>query len=116
MQCSNCGAVNDDSLTVCRACGTPLVGSGEREPYDRVPSYLAQSILVTIFCCMPLGVVAIVFAAISMSRDSSGDYAGALEAARTARTWCWASFIVGLVWVVALVCVYLLAGVAGLIL
>lgn len=46
---------------------------------------LVFAILVTIFCCLPLGIVAIVFSAIGMSRQSSGDFAGAASASRVAR-------------------------------
>lgn len=53
-----------------------------------VPNYLVQSILVALFCCQPLGIVAIVFAAISMSKRDSGDYAGAIDAAAKARLFC----------------------------
>ena len=56
---------------------------------------LVLAIAVTIFCCLPLGVVAIVFAAIGMSREGSGDYVGAESAARTARTLIWISFGLG---------------------
>lgn len=46
---------------------------------------LVFAILVTIFCCLPLGIVAIVFSAIGMSRQSGGDIAGAASASRIAR-------------------------------
>ena len=46
--------------------------------------HLILAIVATIFCCLPLGIVAIVFAVIGMSREGSGDYAGAESAARTA--------------------------------
>ena len=58
---------------------------------------LILAILVTLFCCLPLGIAAIVFAAIGMSRASSGDYTGAEAAAGTARILTWVSFGVGLV-------------------
>jgi hypothetical protein len=74
------------------------------------PSHLLPAILVTIFCCMPFGVVAIVFAALSMSRAGSGDYEGALRASDQAKTWCWVSFGVGIVGTVAYAaCAVLLA-------
>lgn len=73
---------------------------------------LILSILVTIFCCLPLGIVAIVFSAIGMSRESSGDYVGAESAARTARICIWVS--VGLsvaIWVIYLLVFVLLLGI-----
>ncbi|WP_375436929.1 CD225/dispanin family protein [uncultured Hymenobacter sp.] len=50
-------------------------------------NWLVESILVTIFCCLPFGIVAIVNAANVNSRLSVGDYAGAQEASRNAGKW-----------------------------
>ena len=73
---------------------------------------LILAIVVTVFCCLPLGIVAIVFAAIGMSREGSGDYAGAESAARTARICIWISFGFGLAVLVLYVVVVLLLGIA----
>jgi len=62
-----------------------------------VPNHLVWAILVTIFCCLPFGIVAIVYAAQVSSRLAARDYAGALAASRSARMWCWIALIVGLV-------------------
>jgi hypothetical protein len=62
-----------------------------------VPNYLVQSILVTLCCCLPLGVVAIIFAAQVNSKQAAGDYAGALDASQKAKMWCWIAFGCGLV-------------------
>jgi t-SNARE complex subunit (syntaxin) len=58
-----------------------------------------QSILVT-FCCWPLGIVAIIFAAQVNSRLAAGDVNGALEASRKARLFCWIALGLGLLAVV----------------
>jgi len=50
-------------------------------------SYLAQSILVTVFCCMPLGIVGIVNAANVESRFYAGDIEGSKRASREAKRW-----------------------------
>ena len=65
-------------------------------PGTHVPNYLVQAILVTIFCCLPFGIVSIVFAAQVNGKLGAGDYAGALEVSRKAKTWAWVSFGVGL--------------------
>ena len=57
---------------------------------------MAQAILVPIFCCLPFGIVSIVFAAQVNSKLGAGDYAGALETSRKAKMWAWGSFWVGL--------------------
>lgn len=62
-----------------------------------VPNYLVQSILVTVLCCLPTGIAAIVYAAQANSKKTAGDYAGAIEAANKAKTWCWISLGVGAV-------------------
>jgi hypothetical protein len=61
-----------------------------------IDTWLWQSILATIFCCQPLGIVAIVFAAQAQSAVSSGDPRTAREKAATARTWTLVAVGVGL--------------------
>ena len=52
-----------------------------------VPNYLAQSILVTFLCCMPVGLVALSFSLRVNTRLAAGDREGALEASRNASRW-----------------------------
>jgi hypothetical protein len=61
-----------------------------------IPTYLWQSIVVTLLCCLPAGVVAIVQASKVQSRQQYGDIQGALSASRNARTWCIVSLVLGL--------------------
>lgn len=63
---------------------------------ERVPNYLVQSILVTLFCCQPLGIVGIVFAAQVDGKLASGDYAGAVETSNQAKKWTTIGFAIGL--------------------
>ena len=46
-------------------------------PQADIPTYLVQSILVTVFCCLPFGIVGIVFASQVSSKLAAGDIAGA---------------------------------------
>jgi hypothetical protein len=62
-----------------------------------VPNYLVQAILCTVFCCLPFGIVSIVFAAQVNGKLAAGDYQGAVSYSRSARTWCWGSFWLGIV-------------------
>ena len=65
------------------------------------PNYLVWSILVTLFCCIPGGVVAIVYSTQVSSRFQQGDYAGANESSRNARKWVIISAIAAAaVWVI----------------
>ncbi|MFI0368777.1 CD225/dispanin family protein [Actinomadura sp. 1N219] len=61
------------------------------------PNYLVWSILTTILCCLPAGVVSIVFAAQVNSKWSAGDQAGAYKASNNAKTWAIVSAVVGLI-------------------
>jgi hypothetical protein len=66
-------------------------------PPANIQTYLAQSILVTLFCCLPFGVVAIVYAAQASGKLSAGDYYGAAVAANNAKKWCLIGFCLGII-------------------
>jgi len=53
----------------------------------KIDTWLWQSIVATLLCCLPAGVVGIIFASKSQSAAAVGDIAGAQRAAKTARTW-----------------------------
>jgi len=61
------------------------------------PTYLWQSIVVTIFCCLPIGIFAIIFAAQVATRWRHGDFEAAMYSSRIARNIAFFSFIVGLI-------------------
>lgn len=75
------------------AAGT---GFNPLPPSSDIPNYLWQSIVVTLCCCLPFGIVAIVYAAQVKSKAGVGDYTGAQEASNKAKMWCWIGFGVGL--------------------
>jgi Interferon-induced transmembrane protein len=67
------------------------------------PNYLIWSIL-TIFCCWPLAIPAIVFAAQVNGKWAQGDVAGAQESSRKAKQFAlWATIIGVIVGVISLV-------------
>ena len=57
-----------------------------------VPNYLVWAILSTLCCCLPAGIVAIVYAAQVDGKLAGGDYHGAVEASNNAKMWSWISF------------------------
>lgn len=62
------------------------------------PTNLLWAILSTICCCLPLGVLAIIFATRVSTRYYRGDYEGAAKASRRAE-WCIiAAIVLGLLW------------------
>jgi len=52
---------------------------------ENIPNYLIPAILATIFCCLPVGVVSIIFAAQVNSKIATGDIAGAMESSKKAK-------------------------------
>ena len=65
-------------------------------PPARPKNWLVESILVTLFCCLPFGIAGIVFAASVNSKYDTGDYQGALKASQEAGKWTKIGFFVGL--------------------
>lgn len=60
-------------------------------------TWLVESILVTIFCCLPLGIVGIVYASKVSSLYASGKYDEAQHASAEAGKWTKIGGIIGLV-------------------
>ncbi|WP_207943746.1 CD225/dispanin family protein, partial [Actinomadura sp. KC345] len=58
---------------------------------------LVWAILTTIFCCLPAGVVSIVFAAQVNSKWNAGDQGGAQKASEKAKTWAIVSAVAGVI-------------------
>ncbi len=67
--------------------------TGQKPP----KSWLLESILVTVFCCPPLGIVGIVNATKVESRFYAGDIAGAKQASSDAGKWTKIALIAGAV-------------------
>ena len=71
--------------------------NGSYAPTHKPDNFLTWAILSTIFCCLPFGIVSIVYASKVDGLWHAGDYAGAQNAASKARTWFWWAFVTGLV-------------------
>jgi hypothetical protein len=78
------------------APGAAPAGLGATPTGAKIPNYLVQSILVTLCCCLPFGIPAIVYAAQVNSKQAAGDLAGALDSSQKAKMWCWIGFGIGL--------------------
>jgi hypothetical protein len=105
MFCSQCGANNVDTAAICVQCGrnlqapaapVPLPIQGVVVPAVSVPNYLVFAILATVFCCLPAGIPAIVFAAQVNGKLQAGDVAGAQIASKNAKMWSLISLGLGL--------------------
>ncbi len=86
MRCSNCGKEIDDSANFCPFCGA------DKAKVVYVKNYLVQAILVTLFCNLLFGIIAIIHAAKVDSLISKGDVVGARIASNTAKIWINISF------------------------
>lgn len=68
------------------------------QPHGPKPSnYLVWAILSTIFCCLPFGIVSIVYAAKVDNLWNTGQYVQAQDASRKAKIWMLVGVIIGLV-------------------
>jgi hypothetical protein len=78
-------------------------GSYPGQSYSRAPlvnkpkSNLVSGILVTLFCCLPFGIVSIVYAAQVDTKWNAGDWHGAERASRSAKNWALAGLLSGIV-------------------
>lgn len=70
------------------------------EEQQNIPNYLWQSIVVTILCCWPFGIPAIIFAAKVNGLVAQGNIAEAQEASAKAKMWCWVAFGLGIVFAI----------------
>ncbi len=94
MNCSNCGKELPPGASFCSACGAQ---NGMGGVPRQINTYMVPAVLSAIFCCLPFGVVSIVFAAMANSALTAGNYTLAEVNAQKARTWFWVAFALGLI-------------------
>lgn len=70
---------------------TPPAPQEEKMP----PAYLVWSVIMTVACCLPAGIVAIIFSSQVSSRYYAGDIEGARRASERAQIWIIVSFVLG---------------------
>ncbi len=89
---------------------SPITPQPENSPLHPPKNWLVESILVTLFCCLPFGIVGIIFASQVSSKHAAGDHAGALQASKDAGKWTKIGFFAG----IAVYVIYLLLMLLGL--
>lgn len=114
MKCSFCGNEVEEGSKFCPVCGTRIEQEnsfdGERLEYNQSNNhydrpihpingtpYLIFSILTTICCCLPLGIVSIIYASKIDSLQRMGDYEGAQDAAKKAQIFMIVGAVVGVI-------------------
>lgn len=79
----------------------PQPGYGPQQPYGARPpmpdTYMVWAVLVTVFCCLPFGIVSIVKASQVSSLYSQGRYQEAVAASEAAKKWAIWSAVAGVV-------------------
>lgn len=110
--CTECGKEIHIKAEICPHCGVRQ-GVGSHAVGTSISNYLVPAILVTLFCCLPFGIVSIVYAAQVNGKEQAGDYQGALQASRLAKKWVWASFWTGMVVFLLYVGIMVVAAIFG---
>lgn len=105
MNCPFCGNANLEGAKFCSSCGKTLDGtattfSASQPIVDpstpKVPDYLIPAIIETVCCCLPLGIASLYYAVQARNKAAAGNYADALTAATSAKTYFWIGLVVGL--------------------
>jgi hypothetical protein len=99
MFCKSCGAEISDQADVCLKCGVKVnkenaaaVSNSQQPP----KTWLVQSILVTIFCCLPFGIAGIINALKVESAFNAGNIEEANRRSAQAGKWTKLAFWLGL--------------------
>lgn len=72
----------------------------------RPQNYLVLAILTTIFCCIPTGIVSIVYSSKVNSLYAEGRYDEAMAASKTAKTWGIVGLVIGLLSYIIVFAIY----------
>ena len=75
-----------------------------------VPNYLIPAI-ISLFCCLPGGIVAVIFAAQVNGKVQAGDIAGAQDSAKKAKLFSFISIGLGLAAIICYVLFWVILGV-----
>ncbi|MBQ7208877.1 MAG: CD225/dispanin family protein [Lentisphaeria bacterium] len=98
MLCAKCGKEFEPDVRFCPQCGNRLDPSAPPPPVpEKINTFLVPSICAALLCCLPLGVVAIVFSSKANSAIRGGDCAKAREYAGKAKMWFWIAVVSGIV-------------------
>lgn len=88
------------------------IQSTQSTPFVPPKSWMVESILATLFCCLPFGIAGIVNASKVESKFYAGDIAGAKRASDEAGKWTKVSFFIG-IGVMVLYAILMAVGVAA---
>ena len=75
----------------------PVDTQNEQTTEPCPPTNLVWAIITTLLCCLPAGIVAIIYALKVTNKYREGDIEGAKRASETGAWWCIASIILGII-------------------
>ena len=67
-------------------------------PEEMPPTYMVWAVIATLCCCLPTGVVALIYASKVSPLWQRGDYLGSRRASERAGWWVIISFVGGFIW------------------
>lgn len=108
--CPKCGnAINSQQPIAVDTVPTNRNVTMKTETNDYVPNHLVKAILVTIFCCWPLGIFSIINAAKVDNLLAQGDINGALEASDKANKFAnWGMISIGVLLAIYFIAIILI--------
>lgn len=75
-----------------------------------VPNYLIPAI-ISLFCCLPLGIAGVIFAAQVNTKVAAGDTAGALDASKKAKLFSFIAIGLGLAALLGYILIWVIMGI-----
>ncbi len=97
MFCSKCGAKVPDNVAFCTKCGASTRQGSIRGVIEKLNTNLAMAIFTTVCCCVPFGIVSIVYASKVTSLAEQGNIEAAKQNAAKAKKWAIAGVITGFI-------------------
>jgi ABC-type sugar transport system permease subunit len=78
----------------------PPAGLSGPPPGNNLILAIIATVVSVVFCCLPHGVVSLIFALQVDKKAAAGDMQGAVSAAKQAKIWAIVSIAIALVWLV----------------
>lgn len=122
--CRECGTELADESRFCPRCGRSQAGSAAdpyRGPscpadtnparYDRPNNYLVLGIIATVLCCVPLGLVSVIYGAKVDILWDAGKYEEAAIKSRKARNWAiWTLCLMPVIYLIYIAVLFMIFG------
>lgn len=111
--CRNCGKYIPDDAVMCPYCGQQLYAAAPAvqaapmpqpmpqmqpmpQPVSDIPTHIVGAVLVTLFCCLPFGIVSLIFGSKVSGLVAEGRIDEAMNASKKAKNWMIIGMILGI--------------------